>query len=312
MCRVRPGAIGALEFSARNCGAHKSGADKSGARRGAFLTALFPIIALTILGAALAPMAQAEPGAKSEVLPAQVQAVYRITFGLLGEIGTFKFSSGIEDEAYTLSAKAKIDTAVFDYAGFMTSTGSVFSATARPGDYSFRYKQKAVLSKKKVKSLSIAFDRKGVKDVVFVPPERPSPKAIPVTQKQLENVLDPLSGVMALSLGSLDRPCEQRLPIFDGEQRFDLVFTPTSRRPQKPGGDWLCHVRLIPISGHRKGKGQDSVITGAIEVVLRPVPKANILIPYRVTVPTIIGAAELKSEKVDITMPDRQRIALRR
>jgi hypothetical protein len=36
------------------------------------------------------------------------------------------------------------------------------------------------------------------------------------------------------------------------------------------------------------------------------------MIPYRVTVPTIIGDAVLASEKVDITMPDRQRIALGR
>jgi hypothetical protein len=303
MCRVRLGASGALKI-----GANKIGACRDAPR----FVLIATLIGATILGSAFAPVVQAESAKRAGQLPAQVKAVYRISFGMLGEIGTFKFSSGIEDEAYTLTAQARIDTAVFDYAGFMTSTGSVFSTDAKPADYTFRYKQKAVLSKKKAKSLSIAFDRKGVKDVVFVPPERASPKAIPVTEEQLQNVLDPLSGVMALSLGNLDRPCEQRLPIFDGKQRFDLLFTPTSGRPQKPGGDWLCHVRLIPISGHKQGQGQDSVITGAIEVLLRPVPKANILIPYRVTVPTIIGAAELKSEKVDITMPDQQRIALRR
>jgi hypothetical protein len=69
---------------------------------------------------------------------------------------------------------------------------------------------------------------------------------------------------------------------------------------------------MIPISGHKPGEGTDRVINGQIEVVLRPVPKAHILIPYRVTVPTIVGSAVLTSEKVDITMPDRQRIAFRR
>lgn len=284
MCRVRPGAIGPNK------------------------RALLSSLVLALVGVACVPAAHADPGE----LPAQVQAVYRISFGLLGEIGTFHFTSDIKNDAYTLTAKAKIDTAVFDYAGFMSSTGSVVSASAMPADYSFRYKQKAVLGKKKKKALSIAFDRQGVKDVSFVPPERPHPKAVPVTEQQLQKVLDPLSGVMALSLGNLDRPCEQRLPIFDGKQRFDLVFTPTARRATESGGGWLCHARLIPISGHKKGEGQDSVINGDIEVVLRPVPRANILIPYRVTVPTIIGAAVLKSEKVDITMPDRQRIALRR
>jgi hypothetical protein len=150
-----------------------------------------------------------------------------------------------------------------------------------------------------------------VADVKFVPPDEPSKKVVPVTADQLRNVLDPLSGVMALSLGNSARPCDQKLPIFDGKQRFDLIFTPTEHSAG-PGADQLCHVRLIPISGHKKGGGADSVISGNIEVVLRPVPKANILIPYRVTVPTIIGSAVLTSEQVDITMPDQQRIALRR
>lgn len=265
---------------------------------------------LLLLGSGSVFAASAQTGVGR--LPAQVLAVYRISFGLLGEIGTFRFTSGIENHSYRLAADAKIDTAVFDYKGFMTSTGSVLTAITMPADYTFRYRQKVALGKKKNKQLSIAFDDHGVKDVTFVPPERPSPKAIPVTPEQLEHVLDPLSGVMALSLGSMERPCEQRLPIFDGKQRFDLIFSPATQRASEPGGGWLCHVRLVPISGHKEGEGQDSVITGAIEVVMRPIPKANIIIPYRVTVPTIIGAAVLTSEKVDITMPDRQRIAFRR
>jgi Protein of unknown function (DUF3108) len=243
-------------------------------------------------------------------LPTQVIALYRISFGILGEIGSFRFRSNIAGEAYTLMADARIDTAIFDYSGLMTSTGSVLSAVTKPADYRFRYKQKAILGKKKARSLNIAFSGSSVKDVTFVPPDRPSKQAIPVTKEQLKDVLDPLSGVMALSLGNIGKPCEQRLPIFDGKQRFDLVFTPTGRA--EGAGGQVCHVRLLPISGHKKGAGADSVISGDIEVVLRPVPKANILIPYRVTVPTIIGSAVLLSERVDITMPDQQRIALRR
>jgi hypothetical protein len=147
--------------------------------------------------------------------------------------------------------------------------------------------------------------------VTFVPPEGQSNKVIPVTPEQLKSAIDPLSGVMALSLGSFEHPCDRRLPIFDGKQRFDLIFTPTGRL-EGPAHDHVCNVRLIPISGHKPGEGSDSVISGAIEVALRPIPKAHILIPSRVTVPTIIGAAVLTSDLVEITMPDRQRIALRR
>lgn len=275
----------------------------------------------TLLLAPFAPLleaAKADPGTLSSRdlpstdLPSHVKAVYRVSFGLLGDIGHFKFTSDLEGDAYTLAANAKIDTAVFDYSGKMSSTGSVRAASAKPNRHKFRYRQKALFGSKKVKSLRITFNGSGATKVDFVPPENRSKKKgiVHVRKEDLKEVLDPLSGVLALSLGDIDRPCRRKLPIFDGKQRFDLVFAPTGR--VVGGGSPVCRVRLIPISGHKKGEGADSVITGDIEVVMRPVPKANIVVPYRVTVPTIIGSAVLASEKVDITMPDRQRIALRR
>ncbi len=261
---------------------------------------------LVLLPAGPQPVS-ADPG----VLPTQVSALYKIRFGLLGEIGTFQFKSIIEGESYALTADAKIDTTVFDYLGNMASHGAVHTPLATPADYQFRYKQKAMLGKKKAKALEIAFDETGARNVTFDPPDPPSKKVIPVTQEQLRSTLDPLSGVMALSLGSMDNPCDRTLPIFDGKQRFDLIFTPTGRT-EGSAHDVICNVRLVPISGHKPGEGSDSVISGNIEVALRPIPKAHILIPSRVTVPTIIGSAVLTSDDVEITMPDRQRIALRR
>ena len=244
----------------------------------------------------------------SRPLPATVDAVYRINFTALGDIGHFQFKSVLNGDAYTLSADARIDTAIFKYDGGMRSNGALVSAVTTPAGYNFSYRQKALLKKKKKKSLSIAFSGPAVSNVTFVPPEDVSAKAVPVTPDQLKNVLDPLSGVMALSLGNLATPCAQKLPIYDGKQRFDIVLTPKGRA----GADHVCSVRLVPISGHKPGEGAASVIKGNIELVLRPVPKGNIIIPYRVTVPTIIGSAELTTERVDITMPDQQRIALGR
>lgn len=284
-----------------------------GAKR-ALVAASLTMLLLAPSATLLGPPAKADPNrSAANALPSHVTAVYRVSFGLLGDIGFFQFKSDLKGEAYTLAAHAKIDTAVFDYSGKMSSTGSVRAANARPNRHKFRYRQKAFLGKKKVKSLSIAFNGSGATKVDFVPPEDRSKKKgiVHVKAEHLKHVLDPLSGVLALSLGDFDRPCQRKLPIFDGKQRFDLIFAPTGRAAGA-GGNPVCRVRLIPISGHKKGSGADSVITGNIEVVMRPVPKANILVPYRVTVPTIIGSAVLASEKVEITMPNRQRFALRR
>lgn len=261
---------------------------------------------LLLPAAALAPPARAQSGP----LPAHVVASYKISFGVLGTIGTFRFRSDVNGDAYALSADAKIDTAVFDYNGAMTSIGSVLSSTTKPARYTFQFKQKALLSRSKSKSLGIGFDPSGVREVRWVPPDDFPPGFIPVTKEQLRNVLDPLAGVMSLSVGDTARPCDRRLPIFDGRQRFDLVFTPAGK-PVPPTVDQVCHVKMVPISGYKPGQGSESVIKGTIEVILRPVPMANIVIPYRVMVPTIVGAAVLTSEQADITMPDQQRIAMR-
>lgn len=241
-------------------------------------------------------------------IPANVDAVYRISFTALGNIGHFHFNSQVAGEGYNLTADAKIDTTIFDYKGDMKSRGAVTSAGVRtqPADYTFNYRQKTFLKKKKIRSLNIAFRGPAVASVT--PADAPSDKAVPVMAEHLRNVLDPLSGVMALSLTNPSRPCDQKLPIYDGKQRFDIVFKPLRRA----GADHVCDVRLVPISGHKPGEGSTSVIKGKIELVMRPVPKANIVIPYSVTVPTIVGTATLTSENIDITMPDRQRIALRR
>jgi uncharacterized protein DUF3108 len=265
--------------------------------------ALIPaMLAMTLLPAA------GEERVAASKLPANVDAVYGISFTALGNIGHFHFNSTIAGESYKLVADAKIDTTFFDYRGNMSAKGAVqpTGIAARPQDYVYTYKQKTFPTKKKVKTLNIAFAGDSVDKVL--PEEPPSPKVVPVTPAQLKNVVDPLSGVMTLSLTSLAAPCDQRLPIFDGKQRYDIVFTPLRRA----GSDHVCKVRLIPISGHKPGGGAASVVKGDIELVMRPVPNANVVIPYSVVVPTIIGTVTLTSEKVDITMPDQQRIALRR
>src|SRR5688572_10958941 len=268
------------------------------------LAAFVPAAALLAGSATIATAQRAGKGP----LPATVDAVYRISFTGLGDIGHFHFNSQVNGDTYALVADGKIDTAIFDYRGDMKSRGSVIATGTgtQPTDYTYNYKQKTFLKKKKLKSLNITFNGPAVASVT--PPESLSAPHVLVTPQHLKNVLDPLSGVMALSMGNLANPCAQRLPIYDGKQRFDLVFTPKG----KAGADHVCDVKLVPVSGHKPGGGAGSVVNGNIELVMRPVPNANVAIPYKVTVPTIVGTAELTSERVDITMPDQQRIALRR
>jgi hypothetical protein len=241
-----------------------------------------------------------------KILPSSVEAYYRIDFTVLGNIGKFHFRSDLADGRYTLNADAKVSATVFSYKAQMTSAGTLKGDSVLPAAHSYGYKQKAMLGKKKQRTTSITFNAAGVSAVTFVPPDAPSSRAVPVLPTHLNDVLDPLSAVMSLSLGNLAKPCDRRLAIYDGKQRFDVVFTPLRRA----GSDHVCRVRLIPISGHKPGEGPASVVTGTIELVMRPVTKANVVIPLRVTVPTTVGTAVLGAEQIAITMPNQPRYML--
>ncbi len=134
----------------------------------------------------------------------------------------------------------------------------------------------------------------------------------------MRGVLDPLSAILVVANYSNPNPCDRRLPIFDGRERFDLLLTykgQTKVSEQQPSGQpaiaHVCRVKYRPIAGH-KPDAENSYLatTDAIEVSLRPVPSANILVPYQITIPTIIGYVTIVSKRVEIESPGLPQIAL--
>jgi hypothetical protein len=134
----------------------------------------------------------------------------------------------------------------------------------------------------------------------------------------LKSVLDPMTAILALSRGNTANPCARRISIFDGKQRFDLVFSfrrlenITEAQPSgQPHVAFVCRVQYIPVAGYRRNtETQTMAASNGIEVAFRPVPSANLLIPYQITIPTIVGSAVLSSQRVDIIAPGNRQIAL--
>jgi hypothetical protein len=127
--------------------------------------------------------------------------------------------------------------------------------------------------------------------------------------------LDPLSAIMLVSNYSNPDPCDRRLPVFDGKERFDLELSYKGEvkvNEQQPSGQpAICRVKYKPIAGHRRDAENSYLATSdAIEVSLRPVPSANILVPYQITIPTLIGYATIVSKRVEIESPGLPQIAL--
>jgi hypothetical protein len=252
--------------------------------------------------------------ASAETWPAVVRAVYDVNFNGFN-VGTFEFESQAEQESYTLIGNAKLSILLgtFSWDGFTRSFGSIVDQSPKPAAFSFDFKSSA-----KSGSTRMEFADGGVTEIKNLPVTPNKGEVIPVREQHLKGVLDPLSAIMAMSRGTSANPCERRVPIFDGKERFDLVLSPkgetkiTEQQPSgQPGMAHVCRVRYLPIAGHKVDSDTKYMAANdAIEVMLRPIPSANVFVPYQVTIPTMAGTATIVSKRVDIILNGKPQIAL--
>ena len=84
---------------------------------------------------------------------------------------------------------------------------------------------------------------------------------------------------------------------------------------QSPSGQpdvaYVCRVRYLPIAGHKiDSETKFMAANDAIEVALRPVPSANVFVPYQINIPTMAGSAVITSKRVEIITPGKPQIAM--
>ena len=267
-------------------------------------------VSLLLAGLALASIS----GAQAQGWPARVSATFDVEFGGVG-IGSFDFNSTTTGNTYALNGVGKLSLlfGALKWNGNSEATGTVTADAPLPKTFGFAFK-----SSSKAGSTKLIYTGNTVTRVIQDPDKPPKEGTVPVQPSHLVNVLDPMSALLAMSKGTSGNPCQRRIPIFDGRARFDLVLSPkgtvqlTEQRPSgQPGTGYVCRVKYIPIAGHKPDEETGAMAkSNDIEIVLRPIPSANVFVPYRVTVPTIAGNAVLKARRVDITTSGQQQIAL--
>ena len=275
-------------------------------------------LAAALVGACL-PLAAAHSNADSLPpvgSPARVHAIYSITWNGL-PLGDFTWDSNIADGQYKAATSAKIVALLGAYTwdGATRVSGAYTSGAPHPGAYKFRFD-----ATNKSGRIDMGFADGKVARLTQDPPDNGSAGRVPLKPAHLENVLDPLSAIMAMSspgAGNIEtvNPCDRHLPLFDGAQRFDLVLSLKRKGhiDNAAGAKtvYVCKIQYVPIAGMKmNSETKYMASTDGIEVWLAPVAFANAFIPVNVVIPTWAGSAQITSTKVQIDMPGRGQTAL--
>lgn len=268
---------------------------------------------LSALGVMASPADANEPSAQ---LPSAVEARYRLLYNGIG-VGHLHINSSAAGGAYAVSGSGKV-SALFgavSWSGSSSVTGVLLGGEPVPSAYAFDWRHN-----KKGGAIKLGFKDRTATDVSVTPPPGPHPDLVPLAEAHKAGVVDPVSAILALTKPDKRPPCDRRVGIFDGKQRYDIVLSPkrTTQLPSSsPGGHpetaHVCRAMYVPVAGHRDNEATKTYAANRdVEVVMRRVPGSVMHIPYSVTVPTSWGTGSMVTDRIDIVTPDSGRIALTR
>lgn len=243
----------------------------------------------------------------------EIDAVYKVTLNDF-DVGSFTYKTEVGENTYNAVSDVRLSVAgLTGFKGQTSTTGVMSDKVASPKNYNFQFESPA-----KSGSIRMNFDKLSVTGLTVLPDDDPLPGTVPLQAEHIKNVMDPLSAVLALVRVEGKNPCDRKVSIFDGKQRFDLILsyrketTITETRPSgQPGRGVVCKVKYVPIAGYRPTEEVMSFAkTNGMTITFRPIPSANVMVPHAVLIPTLAGDAVLTASQVKIKTPNQGQIAL--
>ncbi len=233
----------------------------------------------------------------------RVDARYRISIAGL-ELGRASLLIEVGASSYVASGSARI-TGVLQAVSQGRGTAGARGALGREKLSPQAFTMEAV-SDRKAEAIRLVLAANTVKDIAVEPPVKESSDRVPVTDADKKGVLDPMTGSLILVPGKGDLltadSCNRTIPIFDGRQRYDLALsymrTEAVKAENGYAGDALvCRIAYQPVSGHRPDRSAVKYMmkNKDIYVWLVPIPGTRLLMPFRASVATAIGTAQLEA-----------------
>jgi hypothetical protein len=243
------------------------------------------------------------------LLSGAAQAQSRLEAHFLATVAGIQVGQGvwvidIGDDQYAAAASGRVTgilRAVASGEGQAAARGSLNGGRPVPATFAVK-----VSTEDKSDDVRMSFAAGAVKEVVAEPPLVATPDRVPVTEAHRRGVLDPMTAGLMPVAGSGDllapEACQRTLAIFDGRMRFDLTlaFKRMEKVHAEKGYDGpvaVCGVTYQPVAGHRPGRYAIKYLQEAhdMEIWLAPVSGTRMLVPFRISLPTLIGTAVLQA-----------------
>jgi Protein of unknown function (DUF3108) len=236
-----------------------------------------------------------------------VQIRYGISLAGLS-LGKASLTGSLNGADYTMDVNAALTGivgAVSKGRGAATARGGLNNGAVLTNGFSL-----SATNGKDNRTIQMAASAGAIRSVVIEPPfEDKAPEIrVPLKDQHKLNVMDPVSAlIMPARAGDpLDAAnCNRTLAVFDGSQRFDVVLSYAGTKPVKTQGftgtALVCSARYVPVAGHRPERKVTKFMAENrnMDTWLVPVNGGKQLVPYRISVKTMIGTAVVEAESLN-------------
>ena len=253
--------------------------------------------AFALLTAALGNRAHAE---------GKLDASYTISFARI-RVGDISATGVFGESEYVISARGRaggIMKVLVDGEASFSTRGTIKDGYPVPTTFTSK-----IVSDAETSDVTMVLDEGSVKELAAAAPTKSD--RVPVTQANRQGIVDPLTAMLfsaaAAGEGLHRDVCRHTLPIFDGQQRYDLKLA--FKRMDKvtaekgyAGPVVVCSVSYEPIAGHRAYPLVKYLSEGReMEMALAPVAGTRLLAPFRMLVVSALANLVIEANQFEVT-----------
>src|SRR5215813_4235760 len=236
-----------------------------------------------------------------------LDASYTISFAHI-RVGDIAATGVFGESEYAISARGRaggIMKVLVDGEASFSTHGTIKDGYPVPTTFTSK-----IVSDAETSDVTMVLDEGSVKELAAtVPP--PKSDRVPVTQTNRQGIVDPLTAMLfsaaATGEGLARDVCRHTLPIFDGQQRYDLklAFKRMDKvRAEKgyAGPAVVCSVSYEPIAGHRPSTPLIKYLSEGreMEMALAPVAGTRLLVPFRMLVGSALANLVIEANQFEV------------